>query len=560
MTCRSSAPLLAAAVLLSWAATLAAQDVTGGATPRLLPGLSSDTVAELIASARPDTPAPVVVWNREVVVLRAAVAGRSAADRAGAAAARLTVAEEELTRVTVTSRPVGEAFVLSAGDRDVFALVPADADELAGESLVAKTERAVRRLQLALDERLEARQPSAMFWAVVQSAVATVLFAVGLISAGRVSRRASQALERSAERRAAGHVVADELMRATRLAVFVRRFVGLLVFAACAAAGYIWLTFTLRRFPYTRPWGESLRAYLIGRLQWLAESFVAAIPDLFTVALIFVIGRLVVRVVQALFVMIEQNRIELPGFHPDTAQTTRKLTVGLVWALVLVVSYPYIPGSGTDAFKGLSVIVAVMVSLGSSGIANQIMSGFTLTYSRALRRGDFVRVGDVEGTVTYTGLLSTKIDSPRREEVTIPNAVLISQVVTNYSRSSVATAIYVPTEVTIGYDTPWRQVQAMLLDAARRTAGIRADPPPVVRQSGLEDFGVRYTLQVCLDDPCQRPVVLSELHGHIQDAFNEQGVQIMTPAYEGDPETPKVVPKERWFPPREPTASSSIDS
>jgi small-conductance mechanosensitive channel len=175
------------------------------------------------------------------------------------------------------------------------------------------------------------------------------------------------------------------------------------------------------------------------------------------------------------------------------------------------------------------------------------MSSFMITYSRALRLGDYVRVGDIEGTVTHVGMLSTKVKTPRREEVTIPNAVLVSHTTTNFSRFAESEGVYVPTPVTIGYDAPWRQVEALLLMAAERTPGVRREPNPVVFQTALQDFYVQYTLLVSLERPDRRGPVLNTLHANIQDAFNEYGVQIMSPNYEADPAAPKIVPKDRWF-------------
>jgi small-conductance mechanosensitive channel len=212
----------------------------------------------------------------------------------------------------------------------------------------------------------------------------------------------------------------------------------------------------------------------------------------------------------------------------------------------LVSAYPYLPGAETEAFKGVSVFVGLMISLGSSGLINQIMSGLTLTYSRALRRGDFVRVGNVEGTVTYMGTLSTKIETPRREEVTIPNSVLVGQEVTNFTRNS-EKGVFVTTELTIGYDAPWRKVESLLLKAAAATAGVRTDPAPFVLQKSLEDFYVRYALMVSLADPSKRAPTLDDLHANIQDAFNAEGVQIMSPNYEADPGEKKIVPKDQWY-------------
>jgi small-conductance mechanosensitive channel len=186
-----------------------------------------------------------------------------------------------------------------------------------------------------------------------------------------------------------------------------------------------------------------------------------------------------------------------------------------------------------------------MLTLGSSGLVNQIMSGFMVTYSRALRPGDYVRIGDVEGTVTHLGVLSTKLRTFRGEEATIPNAVVVTQTTTDYSRH--AEAVFTPTSVTIGYDTPWRQVHAMLLLAAQRTSGLRRIPQPYVLQEALQDFYVKYTLFVCLEDQEQRYFTLNMLHAHIQDLFNEYGVQIMSPNYLADPSKPKVVAQRDWY-------------
>jgi small-conductance mechanosensitive channel len=219
----------------------------------------------------------------------------------------------------------------------------------------------------------------------------------------------------------------------------------------------------------------------------------------------------------------------------------------LLWLFALIVSYRYLPGSDSDAFKGVSVFVGLMVSLGSTGIMNQVMSGLTITYSRSLRQGDFVKIDDVEGTVMELGVLSTKVKTQRNEEITIPNAVVVANPTTNYSRLAQSEGVFVPTSVTIGYDTPWRQVKALLLLAAERTSGIRREPKPVVRHTALQDFYVQYTLLVCLEQPYLRAAVLDALHANILDAFNEYGVQITSPNYEADPEGRKIVPKDQWY-------------
>jgi small-conductance mechanosensitive channel len=180
---------------------------------------------------------------------------------------------------------------------------------------------------------------------------------------------------------------------------------------------------------------------------------------------------------------------------------------------------------------------------------NQAVSGLMLMYTRSLRPGEFVKIGETEGTVRSVGFVTTRIETLRHEEISIPNAIIVSSVTRNYSRLARDGGVWVGTSVTIGYDTPWRQVHAMLRLAAERTDAITRDPAPRVLQTGLQDFYVEYTLLVNLTDPARRMTVLDQLHANIQDAFNEFGVQIMSPHYEADPVEPKVVPREKWSEP-----------
>jgi small-conductance mechanosensitive channel len=510
-----------------------------------LRGLSPEAIADLIASAQPDTPVPLTVANRTITELRAGILGRSSTDRAAAAAALITAMAADGQHHVAASRELATAAVISVDGRDVFAIMPADANELVSESVAGKAAAAVTRLQLALDELAESRRPQLLLWGVVQAVAVTVLFALLLLLLVRVNRGATAAVARATERQLARVISGEELVRRTNILRYVRRSISLVLLLLAIGIGYLWFTFVLRRFPYTRPWGESMRALLIDRVSAFGQNALAYVPDLFTVVLILFAARLLVRLLHLVFVNVEEQRVTLLGVYPETAATTRKLLTALLWIFALVVAYPYLPGSNTDAFKGVSVFVGLMISLGSSGLINQVMSGFTLTYSRALRRGDYVRVGDVEGTVTHIGTLSTKLETPRREEITIPNAVMVSQRVTNYSRHSGA-GVFMPTRVTIGYDAPWRKVEALLLSAAAATDGVRQEPPPMVFQTALQDFYVEYTLLVCLTEQARRGLIFDRLHANIQDCFNESGLQIMSPHYEADPDAPKIVPKAQW--------------
>jgi small-conductance mechanosensitive channel len=299
-------------------------------------------------------------------------------------------------------------------------------------------------------------------------------------------------------------------------------------------------------FPYTRPWGEALGGFLLQTFRRLGAGVVAAIPGLFYVALIVLFTRLAIRIMQATLDGVAEGRLHLPGIHPETALPTKRLLAAVLWLFAIVMAYPNLPGADTDAFKGVSVFVGLVLTLGSSGLVNHMMSGFLLTFSRAVKPGDYIRAGDTEGKVTAVGLLSTKIRTIKGEEVIVPNAVAIGGTIVNYSRYASEGQLLLYTSVTIGYDAPWRQVDALLRQAADRTEGLAKTPPPFVLQRSLSDFYVEYQINAVLERPELRGKVLSALHANIQDAFNEAGVQIMSPHYESDPSAPKVVPPGSW--------------
>ena len=510
-------------------------------------GVAAQDLSQIASTATPGPPAVLRFNNRPITVLRATVLSRSPAERATAAARILDDLVQGGRPGPVSTRAVTDVTVVSVGTRDVFAILPLDLDQLAGETQEGKAAEVVSHLQLALDEAIELRTPRRILTSTALALLATAIFVLLVRFTGRLRRKMVVWSASGAERRLQKLSAGDELVKASHAPAVVRHavtagFAGLWLFL-----GYSWITFVLRRFPYTRPWGESLREFLVDRIAFVGLKTVGGIPDLFTVLLIVLATRFVVKLCQALFQSAEEGRLTIPYVYPETAAPTRRLVTALLWLLGLVLAYPYLPGSNSDAFKGVSVFLGVVLSLGSSGIVNQMMSGLTITYSRAVRAGDFVRIGDVEGTVTHLGSLSTKVKTPRGEEVTIPNAVVMSYVTTNYSRFADTEGVFVPTTLTIGYDTPWRQIHALLLLAAARTAGIKTDPKPVVRQTALQDFYVQYTLMVCLEKPQSRGPTLDALHASIQDAFNEYGVQIMSPNYEADPIGRKVVPADQWY-------------
>ena len=504
-----------------------------------------------VAAAPADAPEPVqlTIANRPIFTLRAEAFGRPPRDRVKAIEAVVAGLVERGGELEVTTVATPEGVMVLVDGSPLLRVLNGDVIRETGETPQSVADDAVASLKIAFAELREARDARALLPATLHSLAATAVAALLLWLLWRAYRSLSRRLRTAVQRRAEqlvpqwgrsifGPAAAERALTAPL------RIIGVL---AAFLLLYEWLAYVLGRFPYTRPWGEALFANLASAVGEIAQGIAAALPGLFFVLVIFYLTRLVARAVRAFFAGVEQGRINVQWVDETTARPTGRLINAAVWLFGFVAAYPYIPGSDSEAFKGIGVFVGLMVSIGSSGIVNQAVSGLMLMYTRALRPGEFVQIGETEGIVRAVGFVNTRVETLRHEEVSIPNAVIAANVTRNFSRLAADGGVRVTTKVTIGYDTPWRQVQAMLLLAAERTTSIAASPAPRVLQTALLDFYVEYTLLVTVSDPARRPAVLDELHGHIQDVFNEHGVQIMSPNYEADPERPKVVPPEDWF-------------
>lgn len=493
--------------------------------------------------------ATLTFWNREITVLRAYYEQLSPAQRAANAEARIEALNHPDNGWKVESVAIPDdtnpRILIKVNGQTVFGLLQEDLDPESGETLESAADHAVAQLGATLEAREQQQNWALLLRSIVLSIVAVLsaVFAVWLTT--RAGRLGLSYLE-GARDRLRPFIIGGINLRPLKFNL-LRGAVRLAAWIAEFTIIYLCLTFVLKRFPYSQPWGDQLGAFLINFFERLGSGILQSIPGLFAVLVIFLLARIVVRLVSSVFREVEDRGQSIAWFHPDTARATRRLIAVLVWIFALIVAYPYIPGSGTDAFKGVSVFVGLMVSLGSAGLINQIMSGLVVIYSRALKPGEFVSIGDNEGLVSEVGMLSTKIITWKHEEVTIPNAVVVGTKTVNYSRLAGGNEDVVSTTVSIGYDTPWRQVHAMLLLAAERTEGVRKEPRPRVVQKELADFFVEYQLAVSLYIPEERIPVLSELHAHIQDVFNEFGVQIMAPHFQAQPNDRVFVPKSQWF-------------
>lgn len=329
-------------------------------------------------------------------------------------------------------------------------------------------------------------------------------------------------------------------------AIEARLYATLMILLGVIAL-YVWLSWVLSLFPWTRVWGASLGDWSVRVFQGIALAVVSALPGLMIVLIIFMLTAVILKLLKVVLNQVAAGRLQLPGIHPETVGATRKLIAVVVWLFALSAAYPFLPGANSLAFKGISVFFGLMLTLGSAGVMNHAMSGLVLIYSRALRKGDVIRVADNEGLVSEIGMLATKIITRENYVVTVPNAVVVSGKITNLSAHAHGGGINLTISVTIGYDTPWRQVHAMLELAAKRASSVDPAQPPLVRQLSLMDWYIAYELQVQLKAGQSLAAARNELYGHIQDVFNEFNVQIMSPNYVMQPEGSVTVAKENWY-------------
>jgi small-conductance mechanosensitive channel len=310
-----------------------------------------------------------------------------------------------------------------------------------------------------------------------------------------------------------------------------------------------YINFVLSLFPLTKPIADELFTLLIGPLGLMGKSVLVELPNLAFLVVLFFVVRYLIKLIKLFFKGLSQETIVIANFDSDWAWPTYKIVRFLMIVFAVVIAYPYIPGSESDAFKGISVLLGIMFSIGSSSFISNIVAGYSLTYRRAFKLGDWIKIENNFGEVIDIKPFVTRMRTLKNEEVIIPNSNLINSQVVNYSSLAKKKGLILHTTVGIGYETPWRLVEDMLKTAADRTDGLLKDPPPFVIQKSLGDFAILYEINAFCNDPSVMMKIYNVLHQHILDVFNENNVQIMTPAYEGDPAEPKIVSKDKWHTP-----------
>ena len=284
-------------------------------------------------------------------------------------------------------------------------------------------------------------------------------------------------------------------------------------------------------FPQTKGLAYQIFSYIWNPIKNILVGIVDYIPNLFAILIICFAVKYLVRLVHYLSREVEAGRLKFGGFYPDWAMPTYHIIRFLLYAFMIAMIYPYLPGAKNGVFQGISVFVGLIISLGSSTVIGNVIAGLVITYMRPFKLGDRIQLNDTTGNVIEKTPLVTRIKTPKNEVVTIPNSFIMSSHTVNYSASAREYGLIIHSEVTIGYDVPWRQVHQLLIEAALNTPGVIDDPRPFVLETSLSDWYPVYQINAYIREADKLAQIYSDLHQNIQDRFNEAGIEIMSPHY-----------------------------
>ncbi len=530
---------VAAALMLGCAATgaLAAE------------GLREATGAQATQEPREATAQkfPVHLGDRTVLYVRQGLRSFTAAERAEQLSQRLTELADNraMTPFKVRVEETKDSSDLLVGNEPIVSVFDTDARDFLGATRRKVAEEAARKMEQAVVQYRAERTPRALAIDAAKAAAVAVVAALFLLLFERLFRSGRRLILQSATRELAKveskmkYAVSAEQLRWPLLLLL--RVVRLIVWVTVL---YGALTVTLSFFPHTRSLARETDVLVLAPLGELALGMLAALPELLVVLVIALVARWLIRGARLFFYQVEHKRFTIEGFYPEWARPTQRIVTVLVLVVAVIMAYPYIPGSKSPAFQGIAIFLGLLGSLGATGVVANLINGLLITYMRSFKLGDLVKIGDVLGVVEESSLLVTRLLTAKNVSISVPNSLVLSGQVINYSASGKP---ILTTQVTIGYDTPWRQVHAMLLDAAAATDSIQTDPRPFVLQTALDDFYIRYELNFSVADLTRLPATVSMLHQHILDEFNAHGVQIMSPHFVTNPDVPAVVPREKWY-------------
>jgi len=416
-------------------------------------------------------------------------------------------------------------------DKLVMGVLDPDA-AAAGRSREELAREYAEKIRTAIVKYRKDRGRESIIYGSLYTLLATLVLIAILVILSKLKRRIDRGIESWLNRRLKGlQIQVFGIVRAERMKALLMGTVKSVRLVLILLFLYAYLNSVLGFFPWTKPIAAHIFDYVLSPLTTIGRGIVNQLPNLLFIIILVLIARYVLKLMKAFFLGLERGTITISGFYPEWSRSTYRILSFLVIAFFIVIAYPYIPGSDSLAFKGVSVFIGILFSLGSQSSVANIIAGFTLTYRRAFKVGDRVRIADFTGDVLQTRLQVTILRTVKNEEIVVPNSMIMNSHVINYSAEARERGLILHTTVTIGYDAPWRKVHELLLKAAAKTEGLLREPAPFALQRSLDDFYATYELNAYTDNPQGMDQVYSNLHQNIQDAFNEAGIEIMSPHY-----------------------------
>jgi len=321
-------------------------------------------------------------------------------------------------------------------------------------------------------------------------------------------------------------IVSDKDM--STIIVWLIRATGLII---AILVGISFLNMAMGLFEWSRSLAGGLLVLMLESTGFVLQRIIDYIPSLLVIIVVLMVVRFILHVLRLVFKGIAKGRINIPGFYSEWSGTSFNLLRMLIYALTLIIIFPYLPGSDSPAFQGLSIFLGLLLSLGSTTAVANVVAGIVLTYTRAFKVGDRVSVHDKVGVVVERGMFVTRLENTKREVISIPNSMTLTSHIINYSDQASGAGLILYTSVTIGYDVPWPKVHDLLISAAMKTEQIEEEPAPFVLQKSLNDYSVNYQLNATTRDAIGMPRTHSNMNANILDAFNEAGLEIMSPMF-----------------------------
>lgn len=498
----------------------------------------------------PVTEATVVLGDQNLFVIQASQGGLSPQQRAERLNLRLQEFAEDrslpLTELQIYQGD-GEGIPLTTiGAGNMLLLAVSDRDASVVDQPRAKlAEEYFQKIKDAVNIYRQERSLEYFLWALMWTVVATIILLAALSIAHNVFARIYQRLKAWGETYIRPVRWGNwELIRANQLDNFMIWLVRLAEILIIISLLLAYFPFVFRQFPLTRGLAKTFEGYLIDTVTNTWQAFITYLPNLLTIILVIVITYVLLRLAKPFFQELEAGNLSLPGFYPEWAKSTYRLVTFLIITLASVIGFPLLPGFQSPAFQGISVFLGLLISLGSSAVIANLVSGSVLIYTRAFRIGDRVKIGDVYGKVIEQDLLVTRILTPKNIVISIPNAQMATSSIENYSFGyrELNKPYIIRTQVYLGYEVSWQQAYQALIKAASGIPGMLTEPEPFVLQETLNEVFVTYVLSIYIDEEFFKNKSLkefeqihSQLHENIRSCCEVAGIKIFAPSYEADP-------------------------